>query len=145
MSPLKDYTTKKQPEETISEISSLLRGYGIQGVLSEYDSTGNVVCMSFRMIINNNPMVFRLPTDWRPILKVFQKDRKTPRAACTEEQARRTAWRLIYHWIDAQLALVKVGMVKIQTIFLPYAVQSNNKTLSENFNDSPELFLQAPK
>ena len=36
------------------------------------------------------------------------------------DQAARTAWRTIKDWIDAQMALVAVEMVKVEEIFLPY-------------------------
>ncbi len=139
--PLKDYTTKKTPEQTIQEISFLLKDYGVCGILSEYDDTGNVVSMSFKINIDGVHMGFKLPTDWRPVLEAFIQDKKTPVYTCTEEQARRTAWRLIYHWIDAQLALVKVGMVKMQTVFLPYIVTEDGKTLAEHFESSPQILL----
>lgn len=144
--PLKDYTTKKEPEVTIMDISSLLKDFGVQGILSEYDDTGNVVSMSFKMLIDGHSLGFKLPTDWRPVLKAFQEDRKTPRSNCNEEQARRTAWRLVYHWIDAQLALVRIDMVKMQTIFLPYIIiTENGQTLSEKFEESPGFLLGSPE
>lgn len=140
--PLKDYTTKKTPEETIMEISKLLSEFGVRGILSEYDDTGNVTSMSFKINVDGKDFGFRLPTDWRPVLKTMEQDRKTPRRCCYEDQARRTAWRIVYHWIDAQLALVKIGMVKMQTIFLPYVVASDGKTLAEKFEESPTLLLE---
>lgn len=139
--PLKDYTTKKEPSQTIAEITDLLKDFGVMGVLSEFDDTGNVCSMSFKMMVNEQPIGFRLPTDWRPVLKAFEQDRKTPRSACTEEQARRTAWRLVYHWLDAQLALVRIDMVKMQTVFLPYAVTQDGRTLGERFETETTLLL----
>ncbi len=140
--PLKDYTTKKTPEETIMEISKLLRDFGVRGILSEYDDTGNVTSMSFKINVDGNDLGFRLPTDWRPVLKAMEGDKRTPRHCCHEGQARRTAWRIIFHWIDAQLALVKIDMVKMQTVFLPYVVANDGKTLAEKFEESPVLLLE---
>ena len=140
--PLKDYTTDKSPEETIGEITKLLQPFGIRGVLSEYDDTGNIVKMSFTIRIKDQDFAYRLPSDWRPVLKYFEQDRKTPRNLCTEDQARRTAWRQIYHWIDAQLALVQVNMVTMQEIFLPYWEDvRTGKTLYEVFDNNPGLLL----
>lgn len=139
--PLKDYTTKKEPEETIQEISKLLKNFGVKGVLSEYDDAGNIISMSFKINIDNQDMGFKLPTDWKPVLKTFEENCQMPRRLCTEDQARRTAWRLIYHWCDSQLALVRVNMVKIQTIFLPYIVTNDGKTLSEHFDINSQLLL----
>ncbi len=140
MAYIKDYSTKKDPEETISEINKLLRSFGVKAVMSEYGEDGNVKHMSFQLEVNGQNMGFRLPTNWEPVLEVFCEG-AAPRPFCTEEQARRTAWRLVYHWIDAQLALVRINMVKIQTVFLPYAVGKNGKTLGSCFEESPQLLL----
>lgn len=53
----------------------------------------------------------------------------------TEDQARRTAWRQIYHWIDAQVALVQVKMVKMDQIFLPYMTDNKGQTVYERFEN----------
>lgn len=138
---LKDYTTKKRPEETIGEIQNLLKDFGVRSVLSDYDDTGNITSMSFEINIDGRFISFRLPTDWRPVLE-FMKQDDTPGSFCNEDQARRTAWRQVYHWIDAQLALVRVNMVTFKTVFLPYAVGKDGRTLAQVFDDNPQLLLQ---
>lgn len=140
--PLKDYTTEKTPEQTISDIQRLLKDFGIRSVMTDYDDAGNIVSMSFFMVFDGRGVDYRLPTDWRPVLTVMENDRNTERRYCKEDQARRTAWRLVYHWIEAQLALVRVNMVKIQTIFLPYMKTESGQTLHEMFDQRPDsLFL----
>ena len=42
------------------------------------------------------------------------------------EQATRVGWRIIKDWLEAQLALFFLQMVKIEEIFLPYMY--NDKT-----------------
>lgn len=37
-----------------------------------------------------------------------------------KEQANRIGWRQILRWLQAQFALMEVGMVDIKEIFLPY-------------------------
>lgn len=74
--PLKDFTTKKQPAETIAEITALLTPHGVSAILSEYDDTGNIMSMSFKMRINNEDFGYKLPTDWRPVLEYFKRDKK---------------------------------------------------------------------
>src|SRR6266478_5746936 len=36
------------------------------------------------------------------------------------EQAYRVAWRNILDWVQAQMALLEIGMAKIEEVFLPY-------------------------
>lgn len=139
--PLKDYTTEKSPEQTISEIGMLLKDFGVKDINTRYDDSGNVVAMMFRIKIEDQEYSFKLPTDWRPVLQYFENDKKTPRHRCNEDQARRTAWRLVFHWVDSQLALVRIRMVELQTIFLPYIMNKDGYTLAERFKEQPNFLL----
>jgi hypothetical protein len=56
-------------------------------------------------------------------------DRQTPNNLCVPAQAKRVAWRLIFRWIEAQLALVEINMADIKEIFMPYLITSEGKTL----------------
>ena len=48
------------------------------------------------------------------------------------DQARRVGWRIIKDWLEAQMALNSLNMVKIQEIFLPYIIGIDGKTLYEH-------------
>lgn len=48
-----------------------------------------------------------------------------------EDKARRVAWRQIYRWVQAQLALVDTEMVKVEEVFFPYIQTKNGHTLYE--------------
>jgi hypothetical protein len=37
-----------------------------------------------------------------------------------DEQAYRVAWRNILDWVQAQMALLEIGMVEMEEVFLPY-------------------------
>jgi hypothetical protein len=73
---------------------------------------------------------YRLPARIEPVLQAMKNDRKTPRNLCNIDQARRVAWRQLLRWIEAQLALVGVGMVDVKEIFMPYLIVSG-KTFYE--------------
>jgi hypothetical protein len=47
-----------------------------------------------------------------------------------DNQAVRTAWRIIREWVQSQLALVEVNMATISQIFLPYACAMGARLLS---------------
>ena len=59
----------------------------------------------------------------------------------TDEQAIRVAWRIIHTWVKSQLALVEVNMATIPQIFLPYAIMSDGRTLSEHVETNPGFLL----
>jgi len=90
-------------------------------------------------VLNGNPIGFRLPTDWVPVLELLKKDPKVPQKLCTRDQAVRVAWRIVKDWIMAQMAIIDTKMVKIEDVFLPYAVTKSGMTLAESFRAGDNL------
>lgn len=138
---LLNYTTEIDADKTANEISKMLRMAGAKAVLTEYEDE-YVKALSFKMEIGGNDVGFRLPSDWKPVLEVMLNQKGVPNSYCNQEQAVRTAWRIVKDWIKAQLALVETQMVTTQQVFLPYAVMPNGKTLFENVEDDPKLLLE---
>lgn len=46
-----------------------------------------------------------------------------------EAQAKRIAWRQILRWVEAQMAFVETGMVKMEEVFMPYIQVGIDETL----------------
>ena len=125
-------TTRVSPEKTAAEIQELLSRRA-KRVMSEYDG-GEVVAISFSMVLDGNEILFRLPVRWQSYFKVLERQhRRNPRSRgeVKEDQARRTAWRVAKAWMEAQLALIDSGMVELQEVMLPYIVQPGGETLYE--------------
>ena len=138
---LLNYTTKMSPEQTISEIQKMLSRHGVTAMMTEYDGP-QVSSVSFRMTVTGKPMSFRLPCNWRAVIEIFKKQGvRLKYGGTVEDQAIRTAWRIIKDWIEAQLALVEVNMATVPQIFLPYAIMKDNRTLAEHVNDDPSFLL----
>ena len=57
----------------------------------------------------------------------------SPRSSvkATREQAERVAWRILKDWIEAQMALLDIEMVRFEEIFLPYIETNTGKTVFE--------------
>jgi hypothetical protein len=47
------------------------------------------------------------------------------------DQAYRVAWRNILDWVQAQMALLEIGMARMEEIFLPYMLDSQGHTFFE--------------
>lgn len=139
--PLLNYTTQIDAFKTISEIQKLLAKAGASAVMNEMDDNGYIVALSFKIKLNDNNIAFRLPTDWRPVMKVLESDPKVPRGLKTQEQALRVAWRITLHWIEAQVAFIETMMVTTAQVFLPYAVTTNGQTLYEYIGQNTQLLL----
>lgn len=144
--PLLNYTSNVPIEKTAAEISNILRKGGAQAVLTEYDEKGEYVsAISFKITLNEVPLMFRLPCDWRPVHDIMYKGKRgTYRdsvQASRKEQALKTAWRIVKDWVEAQMALVETRMVKTEQVFLPYAVMKNGMTLGEHIESNPSFLL----
>lgn len=68
----------------------------------------------------------------------LMKERKL-RYCKDEKQVRMTAWRQIFGWIKAQLALIETGMVSFVEVFLPYMLIEENVTVFEKYKNLPQL------
>jgi len=133
-----NYTTTIPVEKTISEIEKMLSQSGATKILKEYDTQGNTTSMSFKIMTEKGELPFKLPMKSEAVLQVLKdqsgtyknttygQKRIVPKSKANKEQADRVGWRIIKDWLEAQLALFFLQMVKIEEIFLPYMY--NDKT-----------------
>ena len=129
--PLLNYTTQIEVEKTIGEIQKALAKHGASAVMTQYD--GEIVTsLAFQISMGEQKVSFRLPCDWRPVLKILESDTSVPRKLKDKYQAVRVAWRIIKDWVEAQMALVDTEMVTTAQVFLPYAIMKDERTLSEH-------------
>jgi hypothetical protein len=108
--PLLNYTTRVSVDKTVGEIQKCLAAHGAKAILCEYDDQGHVIALSFKVSAGQQALAFRLPSDWRPVLKLLEQDRKVPRSFRTLAQALRVSWRIVKDWVEAQMAIVDTRM-----------------------------------
>lgn len=121
-------STKIEPEKTVSEIMKLLSRQHVKRIMTIYED-GQIIGLTFSITHGQDELPFKLPVRWEPVLKTMAHDKHTPRNLCIPAQAKRTAWRLILRWVEAQLALVEINMADIKEIFMPYLITSEGTTL----------------
>lgn len=138
-----NYTTIIEPEQTIAEIQKMLSRFDVSAMMTEYEGR-QVSAVSFQINADGKKMGFKLPCNWRAVRVVFDeqgirsvkhKDKNL------DNQAIRTAWRVIFEWMRAQLALVEINMVTLPQIFLPYMMVNKTQTLSEKMAEDPTFLL----
>ncbi len=146
---LLNYTTDTPTEKTVAEIQKLLSLHNVSAIMAEYDGP-QISALSFKMVIDDKPMAFKLPCNWRAVKEICrQKNNNRKRIHGrlerliddSNEQAQRVAWRIIKDWVEAQLALVEVNMVSVPQVFLPYAIMKDGRTLSEHAATDPGFLL----
>jgi len=137
-----NYTTSIPVEKTIAEIEKMLAESGATRILKEYDENTNVSSISFELMTEKGKLPFKLPMNIEAVLQTLKnqsgeyktyrygKTRKVPKSMVNKEQAGRVGWRIIKDWLEAQLALYFLQMVKIEEIFLPYMYnEKTNETM----------------
>lgn len=128
-------TTSISADRTAGEIQEMLGRAGARRVMTDYDD-GEVVAVSFSIVIEGKEILFRLPVRWHNYFEVLkrmaQRKAKGRSVKPTDpEQAKRTAWRVAKAWLEAQLALVDSEMAALQEVMLPYLMQGKDQTLYE--------------
>lgn len=139
---LLNYTTTVSVEKTTAQIMEILRKHHANAVLVDYDKDGQVVSISFKTVTPAGELAYRLPIDWKATLRAIEKT--APRSYRTEAQARRTAWRNIKDWVEAQMALLETGMAHMEQIFLPYMLADDGRTFYEVLS-SRGFLIEGPK
>jgi hypothetical protein len=144
-------STTIEPDRTAGEITALLVSSGASSISYSYEA-GRISGLSFIFAVGKQHIPFSLPVRTESIYNFFvarhpaTKKRYTLSVDTTNKlriQAERVAWRQLLRWIQAQLALIETGMVHAEEVFLPYMVNSQNRTLYQEFRDSH--LLAAPK
>lgn len=148
--PLFMQTTKIPAERTAGEITKLLIDAGATDMYQKYTEK-KIVGFSFQLSIDGKPTPFNLPIRLDPVFKAICKSYSPgwinhyrygdKRKADLMLQAERVAWRQILRWLQAQIALIDTGMVKIQEVFLPYYEVAPGVTL---FNAVEQKQLALP-
>lgn len=141
---IKNFSTSVSVERTVTEIEKMLSKFGANKIMKEYDNEGRPVRLIFSIITEYGEMPVKLPVRVDKILDVFKvqvSDGKLPKrywgGEWADAQAHRVGWRIIKDWLDAQLTLLNIEMVKVEEIFLPYAYDSgSNKTLFQKMEES---------
>lgn len=134
---IKNYTTTIKSEKTIGEIQLILAKHKAKAILTEYDSEGNVIALSFKVDTINGEVGIKLPVNTEKVLQVLKNQSKNnTQVKATKEQALKTGWRNIKDWIDAQMALIETEIVTIDQIFLPYILNKDGQTLYETFREN---------
>ena len=131
--PLLDYTTSISPFRSIGELQETLVVHGARKILTEYNDCGKITGLSFMVETPAGLIPIRLPVAVEKVQRILEKQKAPKRDI---EQAERVAWRNIYHWVVAQMALLETGMVSMDEIFLPYVTQQDGRTLYAAFQES---------
>lgn len=119
---LKNYTSTVPATTSMGKIEQNLVAAGATDISKKYED-GICVAITFRMMVNNQPLFFKLPARVEHCFQVFWKQVKRPQPDTKKrirEQASRTAWKIIADWVEIQLSMILLEQALPLQVFLPY-------------------------
>ena len=119
-----NYSTIIEAGKTVSEVEYILMKHGANSILKNIAFDRTSESLSFNVDTICGSMTIKLPVNINPVLIVLTKEKRKGNKSikATKEQAERVAWRIIKTWVEAQMALIDIDMVKMEQVFLPYAI-----------------------
>lgn len=136
-----NYTTQVSSFRTANEIEEILMNHKAMSIMKNYED-GHITGLSFLIDTGGQQIPVKLPVRVDECLKVLKKEKKeNPRKQIkdTRDQAERVAWRILKDWVEAQMALLDIEMVKFEEIFLPYIETNNGRTIYERLEEKQFL------
>lgn len=139
--PILNYTTTIDAYKTVAEIEFILMKHDAKSVLKNYEN-GSIVGLSFLIDTGRQQVPVKMPVKIDECLLVLQKEKKKnpqKQIKATRDQAERVAWRILKDWLEAQMALLDIEMVRFEEIFLPYIETAGGKTVFERIEEKQFL------
>lgn len=131
-----NYTTTIESYKTVAEIEQILVKHNSKSIMKNYEGEC-ITGLSFLIDAGNRQVPVRMPVQIEQCLMILQQEKKngTKNIKATREQAERVAWRILKDWVEAQMALLDIQMVKLEEIFLPYIEIENGKTIFQELEE----------
>ncbi|HYD35529.1 MAG TPA: hypothetical protein VD999_05655 [Vitreimonas sp.] len=118
---IKNYTSRDTVTKSLNHIQQLLASKKAEKIMIDYKD-GEPVAITFLINSPKGLLPIRLPARIEGVAAVMYGARLNQLNNQALDQVKRTAWKNIFDWIDAQIALVETEMVKLEEVFLPYIV-----------------------
>jgi hypothetical protein len=132
-----NYTTRIASKKTVGEMQDMLAQAGADAVAIHYVD-GAAYGLTFTLSTQYGQDTFTLKVEADKVAKVLAKTKAasmSQREFYSNEHAERVAWRVAKHWLEAQLAMVKIGLVSLDQVMLPYLhVDSAGTTLAAAYD-----------
>ncbi len=137
---IKNYASDKPIDRIFAELQQTLGTHGAKQISFDYGDNIKVHGVQFVIKINDRFFPVKLPARVEQAQAVLKKQwedgaishKRGKENTYGYEQAYRVAWRNILDWVQAQMALLEIGMVKMEEVFLPYMLDREGKTYFEH-------------
>jgi len=118
------HTCTVDPARTAAECAAYLAMHGATAVGMSYDGKGTPTGITFRIAAGRlGSQAYTLPVNvagvQQALLRAY-RERKIDRRYAGPDQARRTAWRQVKAWLEAQVAMIEAGAFTLDEVMLPW-------------------------
>lgn len=138
-------TTKVPAERSAAEISACLIQAGATQIATDYDM-GKIKGLRWTMRIQGRELLFSMPARVEPVLEKLRKRRVQRSQTELRSDAERIAWRQLLRWIQAQMAMIDLGMAEPSEVFFAYIVHGEaGKTIHSLFVEQQFKMLPGPE
>ena len=149
---IKNYTSDKPIDKIFAELQQTLGSHGAKQISYDYSDDGKVEGLRFVIKVNNHFIPIKLPARVEKAQAVLKKQwdegvishKRGKENTYGYDQAYRVAWRNILDWVQAQMALLEIGMAKMEEVFLPYMQDRQGITFYERM-EKQDFLLESGK
>lgn len=150
---LKNYTSNVPVSTTIVRIEAVLIRCCVNSISKEYDPSGNVAALIFKMPVGGKMQSVRFPVDADKATDVlwenYQEEHPKIRQGRKErvdfcEQGNRTAWKIAQDWIEVEMSRIQMRQAEPLEIFLCY-VWNGEQTVFQRLQEGRFRGLLAEK
>lgn len=128
---LKNYTSTSSLPNIFAAIEKTLSSHGAKQIVRDYDGNGRIIAIAFVVDTHKGPLAIKLPARFDKVEDLFRQQG----IRYKEDQPYRTAWATIRDWVAAQMAILDWEMVKLEEVFLPYAVGRDGKSFFQTIEE----------
>jgi hypothetical protein len=141
---LKNYASEASEASIFDAIRKTLAAHKAKRIVFDYDDAGRATGIEFTVKLGSVPYTFRLPARFEAAEPLVAQARRSAGMSATSgeklrNQTYRTVWATLRDWIDAQMALIDIGAVRIEEVFMPYLIIEPGVTMFERFAEQRAL------
>lgn len=121
---IKNYTSTVEASRSMAKIEELLVEIGATNINKQYE---NKLCTGITFLLYDQQLqqtlAFHLKAQVEECFQVLWKDVKRPQSntkATLQQQASKTAWKILSDWTEIQCSMILLGQAKPLQMFLPF-------------------------
>jgi hypothetical protein len=146
--PIRNYTSSVAAHLSCARIEQKLVEAGAQHITKQY-ADKKLIGFMFDLPHEGKQFPVMLPVRSEKVYEILYDELPHSTSSQIEKlhaQAERTAWKLMYDWVDLQLTLIQLNQVQALEVFMPFIVYNmhTKQTLFEHAIESNFKMLPEP-